>query len=115
MMPHKTARGAAALARLTVHDGMPHPYDRKKKMVIPDALKVLRLKAHRKYCVLGDLSEKFGWKSKDLLAKLEARRVEKAGSFFKRKVAAEKKVAGVRKGALAKLSGAEKDVANKVL
>merc|ERR1740121_578317 len=35
MIPHKTARGAAALDRFVVYDGMPHPYDVKKKQVCP--------------------------------------------------------------------------------
>lgn len=39
MIPHKTKRGAAALARLQVFEGVPPPFDKKKRMVIPDALK----------------------------------------------------------------------------
>ncbi|RVW23117.1 60S ribosomal protein L13a-4 [Vitis vinifera] len=45
MIPHKTKRGAAALARLKAYEGIPPPYDKMKRMVIPDALKVLRLQA----------------------------------------------------------------------
>ena len=56
MLPHKTARGAAALGRLKVFEGMPYPYDHKKRMVVPDALKALRMQNHRKFCVLGDLA-----------------------------------------------------------
>ena len=39
MIPHKTKRGEAALARLKVFEGVPPPYDKTKRMVIPDALK----------------------------------------------------------------------------
>ena len=39
MIPHKTKRGEAALARLKVYEGVPPPYDKIKRMVIPDALK----------------------------------------------------------------------------
>jgi large subunit ribosomal protein L13Ae len=39
MIPHKTPRGEAALARLKVFEGVPPPYDRTKRMVVPDALK----------------------------------------------------------------------------
>ena len=39
MIPHKTKRGAAALARLKAYEGVPAPYDKTKRMVIPDALK----------------------------------------------------------------------------
>ena len=55
MTPHKTERGKDALKRLQTFEGVPPPYDKKKKMVIPSALKVLRLKAGRRYCSLGRL------------------------------------------------------------
>ncbi|KAK1315938.1 60S ribosomal protein L13a-2 [Acorus calamus] len=61
MIPHKTKRGAAALARLKAYEGVPPPYDKMKRMVIPDALKVLRLQAGHKYCLLGRLSKEVGW------------------------------------------------------
>ena len=35
MLPHKTARGQAALGRLKVFDGVPTPYDTMKRQVIP--------------------------------------------------------------------------------
>ena len=35
----------------------PRPYDKTKRMVVPDALKVLRLQHGHKYCKLGDLSK----------------------------------------------------------
>ena len=41
MIPHKTKRGAAALARLKAYEGIPPPYDKMKRMVIPDALKLV--------------------------------------------------------------------------
>lgn len=52
MVPHKTARGAAALDRLKLFEGVPPPYDRKKRVVVPAALRVLRLKPGRKYCTV---------------------------------------------------------------
>ena len=52
MIPHKSARGAAALERLKLFEGVPPPYDRKKRMVVPEALRVLRLKPGRKYCTV---------------------------------------------------------------
>jgi hypothetical protein len=56
MVPHKTKRGAKALERMKTFEGVPPPYDRVKRLVVPDALKVLRLKHGHKYCKLGDLS-----------------------------------------------------------
>ncbi len=44
MIPHKTARGQAALARLRAFEGIPHPFDKVKRKVIPAALRVTRLK-----------------------------------------------------------------------
>ena len=52
MVPHKTARGAAALERIKLFEGVPPPYDRKKRMVVPEALRVLRLQPGRKYCTV---------------------------------------------------------------
>ena len=67
MIPHKTARGAAAMERLKTFEGVPPPYDHKKRMVVPQALRVLRLKPGRKYCTLGRLGHEFGWKYRDVV------------------------------------------------
>ena len=72
MVPHKTKRGAEALGRLKVafiiislfwavynlycwllygkqvFEGIPPPYDKQKRMVVPSALRVLRLKPGRR-------------------------------------------------------------------
>ena len=48
MIPHKTARGAAALKRLKVFEGVPPPFDKVKRMVVPEALRVIWLKPYRK-------------------------------------------------------------------
>merc|ERR1719446_901146 len=85
MVPHKTARGAAALDRLKCFEGIPHPYDRKKRMVMPAALKVLRLRPERRFCKLGDLASEFGWKHKDLIRRLEDQRKVKSEAFHKKK------------------------------
>jgi large subunit ribosomal protein L13Ae len=85
MVPHKTARGAAALERLKAYEGVPHPYDRKKRVVVPAALKVLRLRPERKFCRLGDLSSSAGWKHNDLIQRLESARKVKSGEYYKKK------------------------------
>lgn len=69
MIPHKTARGAAAMERLKVFEGVPAPYDKVKRMVVPQALRVLRLKPGRKYCTVGRLSHEVGWKYQDVVAR----------------------------------------------
>lgn len=73
MIPHKTARGAAAMERLKVFEGVPPPYDKKKRMVVPQALRVLRLKPGRKYCTVGRLSHEVGWKYQDVVARYALR------------------------------------------
>ncbi|KAK9929961.1 hypothetical protein M0R45_027026 [Rubus argutus] len=60
MIPHKTKRGAAALARLKAYEGVPPPFDKTKRMVIPDALKVLRLKKGHKVKAEKASEEKLG-------------------------------------------------------
>ncbi|CAL8468420.1 g7960 [Coccomyxa elongata] len=82
MVPHKTKRGAAALERLKTFEGVPPPYDKVKRMVVPDALKVLRLQHGHNFCKLGDLAASVGWKHQASVAELEARRLEKAKGFY---------------------------------
>ena len=69
MIPHKTARGAAAMDRLKVFEGVPPPYDKKQRVVVPQALRILRLKPGRKYCTVGRLAHEVGWKYQDVVAR----------------------------------------------
>merc|ERR1712077_119095 len=86
MIPHKSERGKDAMKRLQTFEGVPPPYDKKKSMVIPSALKVLRLKPGRKYCSLGRLSHDVGWKYQDIIETLEAKRMVKAQDYHARVV-----------------------------
>ncbi|XP_053206096.1 60S ribosomal protein L13a-like [Panonychus citri] len=91
MLPHKTKRGYNALLKLKAHEGCPPPFDKQKKMVVPSALRVLRLASGRKFCALGRLSHEVGWKYQGLVETLEARR--KARSLVRyKKVKAEAKI-----------------------
>ena len=85
MTPHKTARGTAALGRLKCFEGIPHPYDEQKRMVVPQAMKVLRLRTYRKFCSLGDLAKKAGWNKQELVEQLEEKRKEKSKTFYEAK------------------------------
>merc|ERR1711957_604765 len=71
-------------------EGCPHPYDRKKRMVIPSCLKVLRLRPERPHCKLGDLSSHVGWKHQDLVQRLETQRKVKSQAFYTKKKAGAK-------------------------
>ncbi|CAH8588632.1 unnamed protein product [Schistosoma turkestanicum] len=85
MLPHKLHRGKQALDKLKVFEGIPPPYDKKKRMVVPSALRVIRLKPGRKFSVLSRLSDDVGWKYKNVIEKMENRRKAKAAVWYKRK------------------------------
>jgi large subunit ribosomal protein L13Ae len=85
MVPHKTKRGAAALERLKVFEGVPPPYDKVKRLVVPDALQVLRLQHGHRFCKLGALAQSVGWKHQDAVAQLEEKRKVKAAKFYEAK------------------------------
>merc|ERR1712048_500435 len=85
MIPHKTKRGMEALNRLKVFDGIPPPYDRQKRMVVPSALRVLKLKPGRKFCSLGRLSTETGWKYAGIIDTLEEKRKAKSALYYKAK------------------------------
>ncbi|GFQ89036.1 60S ribosomal protein L13a [Trichonephila clavata] len=74
MVPHKTRRGDDALLRLKTFEGIPPPYDKKKRMVVPSALRVLKLHPRRKFCTVGRLSHEVGWKYQNVIETLELKR-----------------------------------------
>ncbi|OMJ12069.1 60S ribosomal protein L16 [Smittium culicis] len=87
MIPHKTPRGAAALDRLKVFEGIPPPFDKQKRMVVPQALRVLRLAPSRKFTTLDRLASEVGWKYQDVISNLEAKRKVKSNAYYERKKA----------------------------
>jgi len=87
MVHQKTARGQAALSRLSTFDGIPAPYDKQQRVVVPVALRTMRLKPGRKFTVIGDLADSVGWKHKELLGRLEAKRKADAKEFYEGKKA----------------------------
>ena len=56
MVPHKTVRGQKAMERVQTFEGMPPPFDKQKRMVVPQCLKPVCLQHGHRYCRLGDLS-----------------------------------------------------------
>lgn len=104
------------MERLKVFEGVPPPYDKKQRMVVPQALRVLRLKPGRKYCTVGRLSHEVGWKYQDVVARygwslslafawsltfdrLEERRKVKSAAYYERKKAARRSMAEAKKTA----------------
>jgi large subunit ribosomal protein L13Ae len=51
-------------------------------LVVPEALKVLRLKAHRDSTVLGELASHMGWNRRDVVETLEAKRKVKSEKYW---------------------------------
>ena len=88
MIPPKPYRGKCAMERLKTFEGVPPPYDTMKKMVVPDAFRITRLKPGRRYCVLGRLSDEIGWKHKDAVSMLEDKRREAGKVYYETKKAA---------------------------
>ena len=83
MLPRKTARGQLALNRLKTFDGIPFEYEKTKRMVIPQALRIMRLKPTRKFVILGELAQHAGWKQRDLIARLTKKKSERTVAFKK--------------------------------
>jgi len=98
MIAHKTARGKAALERLKVFEGVPPPYDTKKRVVVPQALRVLRLKPGRKYCSVGRLSKEFGWNYGEIVTRLEEKRKVRSEAYYQKKKALAKRLATAKRG-----------------
>ncbi|XP_076357116.1 ribosomal protein L13A [Tachypleus tridentatus] len=85
MLPHKTKRGEAALSRLKTFEGIPPPYDKRKRVVVPSALRVMRLRPGRKFCTVGRLSHEVGWKYQNVIATLEMKRKAKCAVYYSHK------------------------------
>jgi large subunit ribosomal protein L13Ae len=86
MLPHTTPKGAASLGRLKCFDGCPLSLNAKKKMCVPDALRVVRLKPRSKYCNIGDIARECGWTKGDLIDSLEIKRQGKNREWHNRRV-----------------------------
>jgi large subunit ribosomal protein L13Ae len=82
MIPHKTPKGAAAMGRLKCFDGVPLSFNSKKKMCIPDALKMVRLKPRARYSCVGDVARECGWTKGELIDSLEQKRITKNHKWF---------------------------------
>jgi large subunit ribosomal protein L13Ae len=77
-----------------------------KRMVVPSALRVLKLKPGRKYTTIGRISHEVGWKYQDVVAKLEEKRKAKSAAYYQRK----KAVVALKSKAAASKSDALKSV-----
>lgn len=99
MVPHKTARGQNAMARLACFEGIPPAYQTTKRVVVPEALKTINLMPGRNFTVIGDLAREVGWGHQDLVAKLEGERQVKEQAWYADKKAKQAAVAKATKAA----------------
>ena len=102
---------SCAAVSLQVFEGIPHPFDRLKRQVVPGALRTVRLRPGRKYCRLGDLASQVGWKHNDLIAKLEAKRKERSAATYKVK----KSLLGLKRKAETSVASKLSDIDSKLL
>ncbi|KAH0793797.1 Rpl16ap [Histomonas meleagridis] len=91
MVNYKTARGAAAFARLKVYEGIPEKYEGVKKLVVPTALRVVAIRTDRPVTTLGKISTTFGWKYGHVVKALEEKRIAKAAELHEAKKAEKEK------------------------
>merc|ERR1711924_263598 len=84
MLPHKHYRGSAAFQRVKPLEGVPEPFNSVKKMVVPDALRIQRLRPGRKFSNLGKLATDLGWGSMDIVSKYEEKRKKNAEWYARR-------------------------------
>merc|ERR1712093_179335 len=99
MLPHVWYRGSAAFQRVKAVEGIPAPFDEIKKVVVPDALRITRLKPGRKYTDLGKLAAELGWGYADVVTAYETKRKEKAAEWYAKKKAAKAAFAKAQKAA----------------
>merc|ERR1739848_711957 len=91
MLPHKHYRGSAAFQRIKCVEGIPEPFASLKRVVVPDAFRVTRLRPGRKFSSLGKLAVDLGWGYQDVLTEYEEKRKGKAAAYYAKSKA--KKVA----------------------
>merc|ERR1712088_140807 len=62
MLPHKTDRGQTAFKNLKAFEGIPAPYDKVRRSILPSCYREIKLKPNRKYAPVGRLAAETGWK-----------------------------------------------------
>merc|ERR1711998_103791 len=87
MLPHVWFRGSAAFQRVKAVEGVPEPFDQIKKVVVPDALRVPRLKPGRKFTHLGKLAAELGWGYADVVKQYEDKRREWSAAWYEKRKA----------------------------
>merc|ERR1712154_104100 len=111
MLPHKTARGQAAFNSLKCFEGIPAPYDKCKRVIVPSAYKQIKLKPNRKYASIGRLAAETGWKYQTVIETLEAKRQAKAKVYYEKKVERENKLKAAKVACASKTKDIDAQIA----
>ena len=82
-------------------------YDKTKRLVVPEALRVVKLSSARRYSTLGVLASQLGWKHAELIGRLEAVRKESAAAFHEKRKGARKAAATAAQSAEVQAINAE--------
>ena len=98
MLPHKTKKGTNALMNLRIFEGIPEPFDKMKRFIIPSALRITRLLPGRNYSILGELCNQIGWKKKHVTDSMVWNKNIKSRLFYKFKINAIKKRKTILRG-----------------
>merc|ERR1712094_118097 len=85
MIPHKLYRRSAAFQRVKAVEGIPDPFNSVKRVVVPDAMRVTRLRPGRKFAHLGRLATDHGWGYMDVVTQYEEKRKEKNAEWSPRR------------------------------
>uniref|UniRef100_A0A6B2G8I9 Large ribosomal subunit protein uL13 n=1 Tax=Myxobolus squamalis TaxID=59785 RepID=A0A6B2G8I9_MYXSQ len=88
MLPSRTERGKLALLNLSCFVGVPPLYATKKKMIIPQASRILCLHPSNPYNKLKRLAKNFGWKYADVTERLEEKRKSRGTQYRTQKLIA---------------------------
>ena len=85
MLPHKTDRGQSAFKNLKAFEGIPAPYDKQRRVIMPSAFKEIKIKPNRRVAPVGRLAAETGWKYQSVIATLEAKRMARAQLWWDEK------------------------------
>ena len=67
MLPHKTFRGSNALMRLKLFDGVPSGLIHIRKLIVPSALRIIKLAPNRRFTQIGKIFSELGWNKQKLI------------------------------------------------
>jgi large subunit ribosomal protein L13Ae len=111
MLPHKIGRGRTAFNSLKAFEGIPAPYDKCKRVIVPSCYKEIKIKPNRKFASVGRLAHETGWKYQTVISTLEARRQAKAAEYYADKKAKKAVIESAKANVASKTADLDKQIA----